>query len=249
MCTLLIGVGTDPRHPVVIAANRDEFYARRSAPPRVIQAAGPRIVGGVDLERGGTWMGVTDTGFFVGLTNQRTLAGAVQGKASRGDIVLGALQRSDCAAITTWLSGLDGTRWNPFNLLFGDAAGLRVAYAHGARIRIEAVPSGFSVLPNDVLDSPAFPKVQRARALVDGSLESMEAALADTHTPADVPPHGTWPRALVEALHRLCVQTPAYGTVSATSVALRPGGVARYAFCAGRPGEAPFVDNLALLSP
>lgn len=249
MCTLLIGVGTDPRHPVVIAANRDEFYARRSTPPQVIRAAGPRIVGGRDLERGGTWMGVTDSGFFVGLTNQRTLDGARPGKASRGEVVLGALERADRGQVEAWLAGLDGRRWNPFNLLFGDARGLSVAYAHGERIVIEAVPPGFSVLPNDVLNSPAFPKVERAKQLVDGRLESLEAALADTWTPPDVPPHGDWPQALVEALHRLCVETPAYGTVSATSVALRPEGVARYAFCAGRPGEAPFVDQLALLNP
>ncbi|MGK0360936.1 MAG: hypothetical protein ACI9U2_003250 [Bradymonadia bacterium] len=246
MCTILIGVGTDPRAPIVIAANRDEFFARASSPPAVLQERGPRIVGGRDLKAGGTWMGVTDGGYFVGLTNQRTDAGPDPQRRSRGALVMDALRRADTPAIGAWLATLDPRDFNPFNLLFGDASGLKVAYARDAGLRIDAVPPGFSVLPNDVLDSTRFPKVERARGLVDGSLVSMERALADTHTPA-VPTFGRWPHEIVRALHRLCVQTPEYGTVSATSVALTPGGVTRYAFCDGRPGEAPFVDSTGLL--
>lgn len=245
MCTILIGLGSDPRFPVVIAANRDEFYARESTPPQILHAD-PRIVGGRDMVQGGTWMGVTADGFFVGLTNQRTAEGAAPDRLSRGHVVLDALRLGETAAVEAWLRTLHPQAYNPFNLLFGDAAGLRVAYARDD-LHIAPVPPGFSVLPNDVIDSPAFPKVQRAKALTDGRLESMEQALADTHTP-DVPAEGDWPIDIVRALHRLCVQTPTYGTVSATSVALRAGGVARYAFCDGRPGAHAFVDHTALLS-
>lgn len=246
MCTILIGVGTDPLAPIVIAANRDEFYARASSPPTVLRASGPRIVGGRDMRAGGTWMGVTEGGYFVGLTNQRTEAGAQPDRRSRGALVLDALRLSDTAAIEAWLGAVDPTDYNPFNLLFGDASGLKVAYARDTGMQIDRVPAGISVLPNDVIDSAAFPKVARAKALVDGSLASMERALADTDTP-DVPAFGRWPHEVVRALHRLCVQTPMYGTVSATSVALVPGGIGRYAFCDGRPGEAPFVDQTHLL--
>lgn len=246
MCTILIGVGTDPRAPVVIAANRDELYARASAGPQVLQTAGPRIVGGRDLKAGGTWMGVTEGGFFVGLTNQRTEAGPQAARGSRGTLVMDALRLADTAAVEASLRALDVRDFNPFNLLFGDAHGLKVAYARDSGLRVDAIPPGFSVLPNDVIDSASFPKVARARALVDGTLVSMEQALADTHTP-EVPAFGSWPHEIVRALHRLCVQTPMYGTVSATSVALIPGGVARYAFVDGRPGEVPFVDQLHLL--
>lgn len=246
MCTILIGVGTDQHAPIVIAANRDEFYARASSPPGILQARGPRIVGGRDLKAGGTWMGVTDGGFFVGLTNQRTDAGPQPDRQSRGALVMDALRHANTASVEAMLNALDPRDFNPFNLLFGDAGGLKVAYARDAGLRIDDVPPGFSVLPNDVIDSVDFPKVERAKALVDGSLVSMEQALSDTQTP-EVPKFGRWPHEIVRALHRLCVQTPMYGTVSATSVALIPGGVVRYAFCDGRPGEAPFVDQMRLL--
>ncbi|HEY0094574.1 MAG TPA: NRDE family protein, partial [Archangium sp.] len=61
MCTILILRHVHPEWPLVLAANRDEFHARPATGPRVLLES-PLAVGGRDVERGGTWMGVTHEG-------------------------------------------------------------------------------------------------------------------------------------------------------------------------------------------
>jgi len=242
MCTLLIGLQTDPRWPLVIAANRDEFLKRPATPPMRLSEA-PRVVGGRDLVAGGTWMGVTPGGFFAGVTNQARAPGP-PAPQSRGSAVLHVLTLGEVEAAAQWLRGLVASDYHPFNLLFGTAEDLRVAYARpGEPVEVAAVAPGFHVLPNDILNSPRFPKVERARALTDGTWESMEAALRDTQTPAILPERPVhMPPDVYAAVHRLLVRTPVYGTVSATSVALAPGRVGHYRYAAGGPDLSPFTD-------
>src|SRR2546428_14086130 len=71
MCVLALFVGVDPDVPFVVAANRDEALARRSAPPQELE---PGIIGGKDLESGGTWLGVNKSGLFVAVTNRHAPA-------------------------------------------------------------------------------------------------------------------------------------------------------------------------------
>ncbi|MCA9543994.1 MAG: NRDE family protein [Myxococcales bacterium] len=255
MCVILVARDLHPDWPVCIAANRDEFKARPSAGPRVLQET-PRAIGGLDLKAGGTWMGATATGFFAGLTNQRTYTRADPARRSRGEVVAGALARADVAVVCAWLATLRPDDYNPFNLLFGTATDLWVAYAWPgeAAVRFEPVPPGLHVLPNDRLDSPDFPKVARAQALLaevpPGELfPAMQRALADTQVPSPLPdePLNRLPKALRGPLHALRVITPLYGTVSATAVALIPSGVAQYRFARGAPGDAPFEDVIGLL--
>ena len=67
MCTIVILRHVHSEWPLVLAANRDEFYGRPTQGPQLLSES-PRVVGGRDVERGGTWMGTTDSGLFVGLT-------------------------------------------------------------------------------------------------------------------------------------------------------------------------------------
>ena len=55
VCTLAIYTRVLPGLPLVVAANRDEFYARPASGPTLL-ASEPRIVGGRDLLAGGTWL-------------------------------------------------------------------------------------------------------------------------------------------------------------------------------------------------
>ena len=249
MCTLIILNDLPGDWPIVFAANRDEFYGRPSAPPGFISTA-PPIFAGRDLRAGGTWMGVTPTGFFAGLTNQRQGGLAATDRRSRGEVVVNVLRAGEPEAARRYLEGLDPRRYNPFNLIFGQVGGLEVVYARDT-LRFATVPSGVHVLPNDVLDSAAFPKVERARHLLadlpadgPGVVARLRATLADAAPPSSLPsePDSPFPDALRQALHSLCVRTPAYGTRSASIVALRPGGVARYLFADGAPDVTPFVD-------
>lgn len=256
MCTIVVLRNVRPDFPVVLATNRDEFLARAaSGPERLLED--PVTVGGRDLVKGGTWMGVTRTGLFVGVTNQRTLLPMDPQKRSRGELVLDALRLGQRDAITRLVQGLDGREYNAFNLMWGDAEELFVAYAREGRaaLEIEAVPAGVHVLPNDSLDSADFPKVGRAQALLaphlHGDFAALEQALKETLADRQLPAIETIPdlplpkhlnRAFLRELSALCIRTPMYGTRSSSIVALTPGGVGRYLYADGPPDGSEFLD-------
>ena len=255
MCTIIILQRAHPSHPLVIAANRDELYARSATGP-ILLAKAPRTIGGLDKQSGGTWMGVTENGLFAGLTNQRTYRHSDPTLHSRGKLVLDVLRAKTTDGVTRMLDALDPRQYNPFNLLYGDAAGLRVAYARAdrAHIEFENIPDGVHILPNDRLNSSRFPKVERAQQLVrtDAPIEQLAGPLADhALPPIDVvehPPDGSpFPLTLLHSLQALCIHTPNYGTRSSTIVALEPGGVATYLFADGPPCTTEFSDVSGLL--
>jgi uncharacterized protein with NRDE domain len=71
MCTLIVLHRCLPASPLVVAANRDEFLDRPAEGPALrISRTGP-IVAPLDLEAGGTWVGISARGVFAGLTNLR----------------------------------------------------------------------------------------------------------------------------------------------------------------------------------
>lgn len=264
MCTIVILRHVHPDYPLVLAANRDELYARPAAGPQLLSPS-PRIVGGRDLERQGTWMGLTDGGFFVGLTNQRGSANLTRAPRSRGEVVLRALEAGGVEGVERYLAGLDPREYNPFNLLYGDAGVLRVAYARpdSERMRLEDVPPGVHVLPNDVLDCPAMPKVARARKLAEKAAQqpwpeavrTLQVLLADHVLPERAPELLPEEEGLPEIHERLrqyqslCIHTPGYGTRSSAIVALTPGRVAHYLAADVSPCQGPYRDVTPLLYP
>lgn len=257
MCTLILLVDVVPGLPVVLAANRDEFFARPATGPVVLDPA-RGVVGGRDLTAGGTWLGLTPGGFFAGVTNQRQ-DGRKDVPGSRGQVVLDVLRAGAIGGVEAAravLDGLDATQYNPFNLAFGDAGGVWVAYGRD-EVRVERVPAGVWVLPNDVIDSPLFPKVGHIKRALSplptgwAALRArLEAVLADADPPPGISdePDGPWPAEAMRALHAVKVVLPSYGTRSASIVALAPGRAAHYLHADGPPGEAAFVDQSALLA-
>jgi uncharacterized protein with NRDE domain len=255
MCTLIALFGVTADVPLVVAANRDEFYARPWAPPAAL-ADSPRIWGGRDLAKGGTWLGVTERGFFVGVTNQRSYGVADRTKRSRGQLVLGALATGSVDAARAMLLDVDAREYNPFNVLLGDAGALFVVYARGeARVTVEPLPPGIWVLNNDTIGSRDFPKANRARDLVapvahepwSSLAGKLEAALGDHDLPplSDIPaPPSDAPfsRDVLRTLQAICVHTPVYGTSSASLLALGEGTVIDYRFAGGPPCVTPFTS-------
>jgi uncharacterized protein with NRDE domain len=264
MCTLLILRHVHPEWPLVLAANRDELYERPTSGPQLLLGSPRVLIPGVDQARGGTWMGVTDGGFFVGLTNQR--GGNAQGPAprSRGEVVLSALRAGNIEAIERYLDTLDPSGFNPFNLLYGDARALRVAYARPDQPRLlrEDVPTGIHVLPNDVLDAPELPKVARARMLAAEHVRkpwpllarALQEVMADHHLPDEAqlpapPPGTTYSREQARQFQALCIHTPYYGTRSSTLLALVPDRVAHCQVSEKPPCQHSFQDLTGQLSP
>lgn len=260
MCTIVILNGLRADFPVVLATNRDEFYARTtSGPMRILDV--PRTVGGLDMVKRGTWMGVTHEGLVVAVTNQRTMQAPDPSKRSRGEIVIKALKLNNREAITRMLRELDGREFNSFNLLWGDAEKLYVAYAREDQreLAIEVVPRGLHVLPNDRLDHPDFPKVRRAQKLVepynhasfDALVEALKKTLADRTLPAlddvpMIPRNAPISRETLRDLSALCVRTRVYGTRSSAIVALARERVGYYAYSESPPDRGLYQDVLGL---
>lgn len=266
MCTLVVASRLRPDLPLLVAANRDEFLGRPARPPSELR---PGLFAGVDLEKGGTWLGATASGLFVGLTNQHTEHLLGPAPRSRGEVVLGALQAGSLDRALDVLREVETDLYNPFNLLVGDAERLVVAYSwRGPRMELLDLPPGLHVLANDALGSPLYPKTRRADALArpllerdwselgpalgtmlgDHALPPLPVPATADPPPATVPDEVALPvcdrelRPVARALQSLCVHTDrGYGTRSATLLAVGQGGLSHYLFADGAPCVTPFT--------
>ncbi|AWL11601.1 Transport and Golgi organization protein 2 like protein [Saliniradius amylolyticus] len=126
MCVLFVALNQHPDYKLIVAANRDEFFARPT------QASGfwadsPELLAGQDLQAGGTWMGLTTKGRFAALTNIRAPKTMDKDKLSRGHLVSNYLKGNENIEATIQRLRQTRHQYNGYNLLFGDADQL-VAY-------------------------------------------------------------------------------------------------------------------------
>ena len=164
MCLILFALNQHKDYPLIIIANRDEFYAR---PTRTAHwwDDHPHIFAGRDLTAQGTWMGVTRQGKFAAVTNVREPGGMSPGERSRGDLTREFLQ-SDIGA-RNYLERLqtDLEIYSGFNLLLGDDQGLW--FASNRRPGITKIQPGFYGVSNGRFDEP-WPKLKAGKqALAD----------------------------------------------------------------------------------
>src|SRR5436190_15766372 len=159
MCLILIAYRTEPRYQLVVAANRDEFFRRPTAPADY-WADATQILGGRDLEKGGTWMGVTRDGRWAAITNYRDGTVVSPGAKSRGDLVAGFLRKP--AASGTYADSVrnSSAEYASFNLVVGDLKQLH--YYSSKERATKALGPGLYGLSNGLLDTP-WPKVERGK--------------------------------------------------------------------------------------
>jgi uncharacterized protein with NRDE domain len=226
MCLILVAWQAHPEYPLVVAANRDEFFRRPTAAASFWP--GGQILAGRDLEAGGTWMGTTVDGRFAALTNYRAPDLHREGAASRGQLVADFLG-SDEAPIT-WLAkcGTDAASYNPFNLLVGDRHTLACFSSTDGRIR-ELAPGVYG-LSNHLLDTP-WPKVDAAKSSLSRALAALpdDRPLFDLLRDDSIHPDGALPRTGVSLewerlLSAAFVKAPGYGTRSSTVLIVSRGG-------------------------
>ncbi len=260
MCTILIARRAHPRFPLILAANRDEFRARASSPPHLLDASVP-ILGGQDRVAGGTWLGVARDHFVAAVTNYRTHRASDPTRASRGALVLELLRDGDRERAEQRIRALGVSAYNPANLLFGDAQALFIACLRDeAPARLLEVPAGLSVLTNgEPEDRRGFPKIDRLIGLVarlpvepDALVRHLHRALADHRTPDRVelppPPEGSpLSPELLTSLDAICVHASlppalAYGTVSSSILLFdERGALLRWDYADGSPCTHPLV--------
>jgi len=218
MCLIVVGWRVHPEYPLVVAANRDEFYARPTAEAMRWPDA-PQVIGGIDLEAGGTWLGITETGRFAAVTNVRE-PNMVKGACSRGALTRDFLL-SDTPA-SEFSHQIDGNRYSGFNLLLADGESLFYCSNRDGKPRV--LPPGIYGLSNHLLDSP-WPKLVQARQRFTKALQHLpkETAffdlLADRAIVADdnLPQTGV-PLEWERVLSAIFVQSENYGTRASTLV-------------------------------
>jgi uncharacterized protein with NRDE domain len=248
MCLILLAHRAHPDYPLVVAANRDEFYARPTAPAAFWDDA-PHVLAGRDLEAGGSWLGVTRSGRWAALTNYRDPSLTRTGRPSRGALV-GDFLRGD-ASPADYLAAVaaDAERYDGFNLLVGDLTG---AHYFGNRVSGDAAPRtlepGLYGLSNHLLDTP-WPKVARGRRLLGELLESgapttgalleilYDTEIAPAHALPDTGVGAEWERVLSASF----IATPTYGTRASTALVIDDARHATFVERTFLPG--PVVDG------
>jgi uncharacterized protein with NRDE domain len=243
MCTLILLDRVVPGFPLVVAANRDEFFARPSASPAVFRAreeGRADFVAPQDLEAGGTWMGVNSHGLFVGLTN-RSEQNLDPDRRSRGLLVRDRLGCRNASEAIEELGDPTGI-YNPFFLAVADGRETWWVAGRPEGAEVRQLEPGIHVAGNRDVDDPSSTKVRE----IHGAVKAIDLAA----------PFGEVVRGLVDVLsahphtgqpvETACVHTPEYGTRSASVIALGPQRRGYWA-TDGAPCKAKFQDCTRLL--
>lgn len=158
MCLILFAVRQHPQYPLVVIANRDEYYARPSRAAHWWDDFD--IYAGRDLEAGGTWLGINRQGRFAAVTNVREPGSMTPGKRSRGELPCNFLTGSVSAADYLRELAERDQQYAGFNLLLGDTDALWFYSNREGRIR--SVDSGVYGISNGAFDEP-WPKLKSGR--------------------------------------------------------------------------------------
>ena len=214
MCLILFAFRQRPDFPLVVIANRDEYYARPSRDAHWWQDAD--IYAGRDLEAGGTWLGVNRAGRFAAVTNVREPGGMQPGKRSRGeltrDFLAGDQSPRDYLEV---IAGRDSD-YSGFNLLLGDHEALWFYSNRDSEIR--PIEPGSYGISNGRFDEP-WPKLVTARTELNSQLgrEIDHGELLDILTDHQTAPDDELPSTGVSLeferlLSSRFIRSPGYGT-------------------------------------
>ena len=227
MCLILLAWQTHPDYPLVVAANRDEFFARASAPAGFWSEA-PEILAGRDLQGGGTWLGVTRRQRFAALTNFREGGRQPADAPSRGALVADFLAGDSDPQDYLEAVSRNGADYNGFNLFVGD--GRPLGYYSNREAGPCWLSPGIYGLSNHLLDTP-WPKLSAAKAAFVRALEQLPAStsffdlLADQEIVADMHlPETGVPLEWERILSAVFVRSPDYGTRASTLLTMHRNG-------------------------
>ena len=253
MCTLAFYFQQFEGYPLVIAANRDEFFSRPSEPPSIL-ARKPIVLAGTDRVAGGTWLGVNEHGLVAGILNRRSSTKRAETAVrSRGLLCLDMLSARNPEQARSLLDKEEGSSYQPFNLLIANAEAAFVSYNQGENISSHKLQKGLHVLSNSSIDDSRSQKLEHAHALfssagerfvpgqaTDSWLPSVKRALSD-HTLGSE---------FSDPKDAICVHTEAYGTVSSSLIFYNRLEKCFYTYYApGPPCREDYGERLSLKVP
>lgn len=236
MCTLIVLHRCVPAAPLVVAANRDEYFERPAEGPALRETPYGTVLAPRDERAGGTWLGLNQHGLFAAVTNRRCDAPDPD-RRSRGLIVMDALRARSASDAADEIENLQSDTYNPFNLLVADARTAHVLSYMGEPERIDLAPGAHVVGNVHPTDSESA-KLARLRGEVAGCLGSPRvledlAGVCRSHAGEG-------------AFEATCVHTESYGTRSSTLLRLgEDDGDLLYA--SGAPCAREYQDFTPLL--
>lgn len=221
MCLILFAYKVHPKYKLMVAANRDEFYQRPTAPVHFWDDD-PEILAGRDLEKMGTWMGMTKSGRFAALTNYRNPKEITEGKRSRGELVANALQHK--GDIKEYMESLvrNNDLYPGYNLLAGE--GDELYYYSNVGQKLIKVAPGIYGVSNHLLNTEWL-KVQAGKeglaATLNSNQEDYVEPLLTLLQKADQAPDEKLPQTGVSLefermLSPMFIKSEGYGTRSST---------------------------------
>jgi uncharacterized protein with NRDE domain len=237
MCTLVAFIHVWPGSPLVVAANRDERLDRAASGPK--RWAGEKFFAPRDEQAGGTWLGLHDSGLFVGVTNR---AGSPRdaSRASRGQLVVDALRLGSAKKIhEAFATIIDALRYNPFHLLYADRDAAFVTWFDGIAMHQEPLSRGLAVVTERSLGGDDHGREERVRRqlaplLARGTAPALEDLAPTMRDHVDGNP-----------LASTCVHVPALGYGTRSSVLLEvssEAGRSRWLWADGPPCTAEYEE-------
>lgn len=173
MCLILLAWRAHPDFPLVFAGNRDEAYERPSAAAG-FWADDPDVFGGRDLEKGGTWLGITRTGRLAAVTNYRTGRAPKTAPRSRGELAAAFLRGNDEPRAYLDRTAPRASDYGAFSLIVSDLE--RMHWLSNRGQGIGEITPGVHGLSNHLLDTP-WPKVVRGKEHMSALLTAKEPEL------------------------------------------------------------------------
>ncbi|HEX6472066.1 MAG TPA: NRDE family protein [Streptosporangiaceae bacterium] len=152
MCTAVISFAPGSPFPVLLIGVRDEFLARPWQPPGRHWPDRPALIGGRDVQAGGTWLAV-DPGAPRAATvlNGRGRPAPEQGRSTRGELPLRAaadgIAKLDLAAP-------DLTTFDPFHLVVAEPDAVRLWSWDGDALTERPLAPGLHLVVNSGLSGP-----------------------------------------------------------------------------------------------
>ncbi|GII32162.1 NRDE family protein [Planotetraspora mira] len=226
MCTVIVSVEPEAEVPVLLVGVRDEFVTRPWLSPDRHWPDHPGLVGGRDLQAGGTWLAADPAARRVGvLLNGHGLPAPQEVRRTRGDLPLQAAEAGE-------LPPIDLVRYDPFHLVVAGLDGVRLWSWNGERLAEDKLPQGVHMLVNSGWERgddhprvaafrPAFAFAQRPRWLNGGSPERFWGEWLDLASGAGLAADD--PRALIFR-HRM-EDGRVFASLSVSLVALAEDGL------------------------
>jgi uncharacterized protein with NRDE domain len=222
MCLIFISLNNHPNYKLILAGNRDEFYNRKTAPAN-FWTDHRQVLGGRDLEAGGTWLAMTKQGKIAMVTNYRDPQNINPNAPSRGHLVSDFLIQNEEPGQYLQNISANGKKYNGFNLILGGMDELW--YYSNYKTGIEKLSPGFYGLSNHLLET-AWPKVLRGKEKLEPLLSNsvidpervFEVLYDDQIATDDVLPNTGLALERERALSSMFIKTEGYGSRCSTVV-------------------------------